>query len=83
MKVLVLEALTLPTGATKKGADCGRKEKKREMVQGSYPESRLFFTSKLQTTAKSTELQVPGSASAEKHSRKQSTLDRILNPGSQ
>lgn len=44
------------------------------MVQGPYPESRLFFTSKLQTTAKSTELQVPGSVSAEKHSRKQSTL---------
>lgn len=53
MKVLVLEALTLPIGATKKGAFWGRKEKKkREMVQGPYPESRLFSTSKLQNYSK-------------------------------
>lgn len=57
MKVLVLEALTLPTGATKKGADCGRKEKKERERWSRDLTQRAGFSSpasyKLQQRAQS------------------------------
>lgn len=85
VKVLVLEAPALPAGfwGNQEGCPLGKekkRERERDLTQGvSFPVPSTFINCR---KGRSTEFQFPGRVSAEKHSRKQSTLDRVSNSGS-